>query len=139
MLTSIDVNVSSSSIAFLSASLEDKGIFSSANILQVADVVRRVVFLLVLLFLASSLPICSSWNEWNILPFRTFLANQFNLETSSKFGQRQQVIRDYPRDLSPLEAGKYFEWIIIADIVTLLGTFRQTSLAAIGVERRLHS
>ena len=52
MLTSIDVNVSSSSIALLSASLEDKWMFSSANILQVADVVRRVVFLLFLLFLA---------------------------------------------------------------------------------------
>ena len=48
MLTSIDVNVSSSSIALLSASLEDKGMFSS----QVADVIRRVVFLLFLLFLA---------------------------------------------------------------------------------------
>ena len=52
MLTSIDVNVSSSSIALLSASLEDKWMFSSANILQVANVVRRVVFLLFLLFLA---------------------------------------------------------------------------------------
>ena len=86
MLTSIDVNISSSSIAFLSASLEDKGMFSSANIPQVANVVRRVVFLLFLLFLASSLSICSSRNEWNILPFRTVLENQFNLETSSKFG-----------------------------------------------------
>ena len=55
MLTSIDVNVSSSSIALLSASLEDKWMFSSANILQVAEVVRRVVFLLFLLFLAVSL------------------------------------------------------------------------------------
>ena len=112
MLTSIDVNVSSSSITFLSASLEDKGMFSSANILQVANVVRRVVFFLFLLFLASSWPICSSRNEWNIPPFRTLLANQFNPETSSNFGQRQLFIRDHPRDLSPLEAAKYFEWII---------------------------
>ena len=133
MLTSIDVNVSSSSIALLSASLEDKWMFSSANILQVADVVRRVVFLLFLLFLAVCLIV-----EWNIPPFRIVLANQFNLETSSKFDQRQRVIRDHPRDVSPLKAEKYFEWIIIADIVTLLGRFRQTSLAAIGVERRLH-
>ena len=139
MLTSIDVNVSSSSIDFLSASLEDKGMFSSVNILQVADVVRRVVFLLFLRFLASSLPVCSSRNEWNIPPFRTLLGNPFSLETSSKFGQRQLVIRDYPRDLNPLEAEKYFEWIIIADIVILLGSFRQTSLAALGVDRRLHS
>ena len=29
--------------ACLSASLEDKGLFSSANILQIADAVRRVV------------------------------------------------------------------------------------------------
>jgi len=92
MLTSIDVNISSSSIAFLSASLEDKGMFSSANILQVANVVRPVVFFLLLLFLASSSPICSSRNEWNVPPFRTVLAKQLNLETSSKFGQLQLVI-----------------------------------------------
>ena len=92
MLTSIDVNVSSSWIALLSASLEDKWMFSSANILQVADVVRRVVSLLFLLFLASSSPICSSRNEWNVPPFHIVLAKQLNLETSSKFGQRQLVI-----------------------------------------------
>ena len=138
MLTSIDVNVSSSWIALLSASLEDKWMFSSANILQVADVVRRVTSILALLAVFSSVPNCSSRNEWNIPPFRTVLANQFNLETSSKFDQRQRVIRDHPRDVSPSKAEKYFEWIIIADIVTLLGRFRQTSLAAIGVERRLH-
>ena len=138
MLTSIDVNVSSSSIALLSASLEDKWMFSSANILQVADVVRRVTSILALLAVFSSVPNCSSRNEWNVPPFRTVLANQFNLETSSKFDQRQRVIRDHPRDVSPLKAEKYFDWIIIADIVTLLRRFRQTSLAAIGVERRLH-
>ena len=63
MLTSIDVNVSSSSIALLSASLEDKWMFSSANILQVADVVRRVVFLLFLLFLAVSLIVLRETSE----------------------------------------------------------------------------
>ena len=63
MLTSIDVNVSSSSIALLSASLEDKWTFSSANILQVADVVRRVVFLLFLLFLAVSLIVLRETSE----------------------------------------------------------------------------
>ena len=63
MLTSIDVKFKCpSSIACLSSSLEDKWMFSSANILQVANVVRRVVSLLFLLFLASSLPICSSRN-----------------------------------------------------------------------------
>ena len=44
MLTSIDVKFIFDS-ACLSASLGDKGLFSSANILQIADAVRRVVFL----------------------------------------------------------------------------------------------
>ena len=46
--TSIDVKFIFNS-ACLSASLGDKGLFSSANILQIEDVVRRVVFLLFLL------------------------------------------------------------------------------------------
>ena len=104
MLTSIDVNVSSSSIALLSASLEDKWMFSSANILQVADVVCRVVFLLFLLFLAVCLIVLRETSE-----ISRHFANQFNLETSSKFDQRQRVIRDHPRDVSPLKAEKYFE------------------------------
>ena len=66
--------------------------------------------ILALLAVFSSVPNCSSRNEWNIPPFRTVLANQFNLETSSKFDQRQRVIRDHPRDVSPLKAEKYFEW-----------------------------
>ena len=48
MLTSIDVKFIFDSACLL-ASLGDKGLFSSANILQTADVVRRVVFLLFLL------------------------------------------------------------------------------------------
>ena len=47
MLTSIDVKFIFDSACLL-ASLGDKGLFSSANILQTADVVRRVVFLLFL-------------------------------------------------------------------------------------------
>ena len=47
MLT-IDVKFNFDS-ACLSASLGHKGLFSSANILQRADVVRRVVYLLFLL------------------------------------------------------------------------------------------
>ena len=43
--------LSLSSIARLLASLGDKGLFNSANILQTADVVRRVIFLLFLLCL----------------------------------------------------------------------------------------
>ena len=48
MLTSIDFQFIFDS-ACLSASLGDKGLFSSAYILQIADAVRRVVFLLFLL------------------------------------------------------------------------------------------
>ena len=48
MLTSIDVKFISDR-ACLKASLVDKGLFRSANILQIADVVYRVVFLLFLL------------------------------------------------------------------------------------------
>ena len=40
--------LSSSSIAYLSASLGEKGLFSSANILPIADVVPRVVLLMFL-------------------------------------------------------------------------------------------
>ena len=41
--------LSSSSIVCLSARLGDKGLFSAANILQIADVFHRVVFLVFLL------------------------------------------------------------------------------------------
>ena len=49
MLTSIDVKFIFDS-ACLSANLGDNGLFRCANILQIADVIRRVVFLLFLLF-----------------------------------------------------------------------------------------
>ena len=64
MLTSIDVKLSLI-VYCLSASLGEKGFFSSANILQVVDVIRPAVFFLFLLyiFLANSSPICSSCNE----------------------------------------------------------------------------
>ena len=45
MLTSIDVKFIFDSTCLL-ASLGEKGLFSTANILQIVDVVRRVVFLL---------------------------------------------------------------------------------------------
>ena len=48
MLTFVDVNFHLDS-ACLSQRLEDKGRFRSANIFQIADVVRRVVLLLFLL------------------------------------------------------------------------------------------
>ena len=100
MLTSIDVKFIFDN-ACLSASLGDKGLFSSANIPQIVDVVRRVVFLLFLLCfssqLANSSPISSSWSEWNIPPFldsqlrpQVFLVNfsiiwQFLLHTWRHF------------------------------------------------------
>ena len=63
MLTSIDVKFIFDN-ACLSASLGYKGLFSSANIPQIVDVVRRVVFLPFLLCfssqLANSSPISSS-------------------------------------------------------------------------------
>ena len=49
MLTFVDVKFIFDSASW-SASLGDKGLFSFANILQMADVVSRVVFLLVLLY-----------------------------------------------------------------------------------------
>ena len=56
--------LSSSRIAFfLSASLGDKGLFSTANILQIADVVRQVVLVLFLLcftFLVMCYVMCSA-------------------------------------------------------------------------------
>ena len=70
--------LSSSSSACLSASLGDKAwLFSCANILQIADVVHRVVFLLLLLcYLGNKSPISSWWNTGEmflsaILPLTT--------------------------------------------------------------------
>ena len=49
LYTPIDVKFIFDS-ACLSPSLGDTGLFSSANILQIADVVRQILFLLFLLF-----------------------------------------------------------------------------------------
>ena len=49
MLTSIEVKFIIFDSARKSASLVAKGLFSSANILQIADVTLRIVFLLFLL------------------------------------------------------------------------------------------
>ena len=48
MLTSIDVKFVFDGACFLSASLGAKGLFRSSNILQIADVICRVFFLLFL-------------------------------------------------------------------------------------------
>ena len=63
MLTSIDVKFIFDS-ACLSTSLRDKGLFSSANILLIAAVVHRDVFLLLLLY---------------------FLANNWFIKTPTKY------------------------------------------------------
>ena len=64
--------LSSSSIACLSASLGDKKLLSTLQIyiLQLADVVRRIVVVLAM-YLANSSPISSSWNELNVPSFCT--------------------------------------------------------------------
>ena len=79
MLTSIDVKFIFNCLVIALASLGDKELFSNANILQIAmivDVVRRVVFLLIVAtFLANSSHISFSWNEWNVPPFCTHYQN----------------------------------------------------------------
>ena len=64
MLTSIDVK-----FIFDSARL---GLFSSANILQIADVALRVVFAIIS-------PSSYSWNEWNVRHFSSSQPKQLNL------------------------------------------------------------
>ena len=73
MLTYIDVM-----FTFDSARL---GLFSFANILQIADVALRVVFLRAVLtmFLAIFLPSSYSWDEWNIRHFSSSRAKPLNL------------------------------------------------------------
>ena len=61
MLTSIDVK-----FIFDSARL---GLFSSANILQLADVALRALLTVLTMFLAFISPSSYSWNEWNIRHF----------------------------------------------------------------------
>ena len=76
MLTCIDVK-----FIFDSGRLR---LSSSANILQIADIALRVVFLLYLLFLAITSPSSScssySWNEWSV---RHFSFHNENKSTSS--------------------------------------------------------
>ena len=55
------------------------GLFSSANILQIADVALRVVFLLFLPCFKLFLPSSYSWNEWNVRHFSSSRPKQLNL------------------------------------------------------------
>ena len=74
MLNSINVK-----FLFDSACL---GLFSSANILRIADVALKSSCLLAVLamFLAISSPSSYSWNEWNVLHFCFY--NQNNSTSS---------------------------------------------------------
>ena len=82
MLTSIDVK-----FIFNSARL---GLFKSANILQIADVALRVVFLLFFFFFFLSIisPSSYSWNEWNV---RHFCFHNQNNSTPSPLSSRSTV------------------------------------------------
>ena len=73
MLTSIDVKFISDSAHL--------GLFSFANILQIANVALRVVWVAVLaMFLTIILPSSYSWNEWKV---RHFCFHNKNNSTSS--------------------------------------------------------
>ena len=129
MLTSIDVKFIFDSARLL-ASLGDKGFFSSANILQIANVVHRVVFLLFILCfqpnICQFLPCESSKKSSTILYHSnnstssqgsrsTVLISiiwQFcctidvissKSQNSSKFGQQQLVMMNYVCDFSQSE------------------------------------
>ena len=85
MLTCIDVQFIFDSVRL--------GLSSSANILQIADVALRVVFLLLSsgMFLAiisrSSSFSCYSWNGWNVRHF--FVHNQHNQNHQSNDQPKQ--------------------------------------------------
>ena len=128
-----------SSSACLLASLGDEGLFNSENILQIADVVRWVLFLLFLLcfqlILRPFLPRETGEMSLHfVLTTKTiqprpqvFLVNYtgfwqlccridviFHISlNSSKFGQQKLVIMKYPRDFSQSEKEKYFELTIM--------------------------
>jgi len=131
--------LSSSWIVFLSARLGDKGLFSTGNILQIADVVRQVVLLLfflcfesiVRLFLrretsevfchfvltiktTQSRPQVFSINRSKIWQFCCTLDVIFHIsQNSSKYGRQYLVMINYAQDFSQSETEKYFEWKII--------------------------
>ena len=127
--------LSSSSISCLLASLGDKGLFSTANILQIAVLVRRVVVLLSLLCFQPIVRLflpreTSEMFRLFVLTTKTtqprpqvFSVNCsvfwrlcctidviFHMrQNSSKFGRQQLVMMDYAWDLSQSQTEKYFE------------------------------
>ena len=73
MLTSIDIKLIFDSVHLC--------LFSSANILQIADVALRVAFLLFLAIISPSSSCSSySWNEWSVGQF--CFHNQLNSTSS---------------------------------------------------------
>ena len=127
----------STSIACLSAGLGAKGFFRTANILQIADVVRRVVFLLVLLcfqpvvrpflpletsemfrhfVLTTTQPRLQVFSVNGLVFWQLCCTTDVIVhisQNSSKFGRHQLVMMNYPWDFSQSETEKYFEWIIM--------------------------
>ena len=125
MLTSIDFKFIFDS-ACLSASLGDEGLLSSANILQIEDVVRQLfAYFFLLKRLKCSAILHSPSKQLNLVPRSSRLTVQesefcctldviFHIsQNSSTFGRQQLVIMNYAWNFSQSETQKYFEWIII--------------------------
>ena len=134
MLTSIDLRFIFD-VTCLSANSGDKGLFRSANILQIADVVRRVVFQLFLLCFqpingllfpreTSEMFLCFAVTTKAIQPRpQVFSVNGsiiwhfcctidviFHIsQNSSKYGRQYLVMINYTQDFSQSETEKYFE------------------------------
>ena len=139
MLSSIDAKFIFSCVLIrLSASLGDKGSFSTANLLHI-DVVRRVVFLLFLLFFQPILQLivrlflpCETTEMFRHFVLTTkriqLRAQVFSVicsiiwhfcctvdvifqvsQNSSKFGRQKLVMINYAWYFSQSETDKYFE------------------------------
>ena len=126
MFTSINVECIFDSASLL-PSLGDKGLFSSANILQVGDVARRVIFLLLLLCFQ---PIVRLFlpRETNEM-FRTFFSHYKNNSTSSQvFSVNCSIIQQFccTADVIFHTLQKFFQiWSTIAGDYELCVGFQQ--------------
>ena len=91
--------------------------FSSANILQITDVVRRVVFLLSFETSEMFRPFVLTPKQLNLFPRSSQLTVQFSgndaaqltsfFTYSSKFGLKEPVVMNYAWDFSQSETEKY--------------------------------
>ena len=115
MLTSIDVKFSSS-FSFFTEPSGYKGMFSVVDILQIADVIRRVVFLLC--FLGSSSAISSSQNvkcsanaaSSQAISVAVHFSSDYAvlLTTFSGYRKRHPNLVNASWDLSQSETERYF-------------------------------